>query len=100
MCSASLVMRNGGGERRGINSPGGVAGDAWRCPERMDASEPGTTTCFGSRNMDRRQGEVLVPGGELSSFLSLDLLEGKEKKEFCCSKIISLYSQGFRSCRP
>jgi hypothetical protein len=23
--------------------------------ERMDASEPGTTTCFGSRNMDRQR---------------------------------------------
>ena len=57
VCSASLVMRNGGGERRGINSPGGVAGDAWRCPERMDASELGTTTSFGSRNMDRQTEE-------------------------------------------
>ena len=37
--------------------------------------------------MDRRQGEVLVPGGELSSFLSLDLLEGKEKRNFAAVKL-------------
>jgi len=35
--------------------------------------------------MDRRQGEVLVPGGELSSFLSLDLLEEK-KRNFAAVK--------------
>ena len=36
--------------------------------------------------MDRRQGEVLVPGGELSSFLSLDLLEEK-KRNFAAVKL-------------
>ena len=69
MCSASLVMRNGEGGQRGINSPGGMARGR-RARERMDASEPGTTTCFGSRNMDRQR-----PRGEERE--AGDLLEGK-----------------------
>lgn len=50
-------MASGGGINRPRGVVGEVHGDARRCRgKRMDGGEPGPTTCFGSRNMDRRRG--------------------------------------------